>query len=451
VGRRSGPTTPGLALSGLALSGLSLVAVPMDTAAAVPAEALEDREAALPLLGVPSSRADALATRPSSPRLGAKILYVNFDGGTLQPCPGSDPRSDCSSLFSGTVLPYRGDESKRAAIVQLLRRRVEDFGITVTTVRPTSGDYDMEMVGDWDGMTPGFAGIAPSGDCWDNLGGEISFALEASETVDGMTEIILQELAHTWGLDHVDSRMDLLYPTTEGQDKRFLDECLPIVELRPDGSTSPTTGTCSHHQLACGSFDLQNSHAELLMIFGESVPDGDPPTVDILHPGEGDVLPTGDFDLVVAVEDDQKPAVVALEVTIESDALSEAITDDGAFASPAQLAFPLDGLPDGGYTIRVSARDESDNERRATVTFVIDAGAGENETDDGSTTDEPGGTSDPEAAASTDDGCGCRSTPTPHPAVLVGLLASWGRRRRGCRVARRRDLGPGRVRAAGPC
>src|SRR5690606_27495465 len=226
-------------------------------------EPLDTPEGAIPIdpdhLPTPSFDADL---RPS--RLGDKILYVNFDGQQLTPCSSNSPQQNCSSIFSGTVLPFSGDAGKRAAIIQVVRSRVADFGITITDTRPQSGDYDMELVGNWENANPSFAGVAPSIDCWDQRGGEISFTLEKSGTSDGIAEIILQEVAHTWGLEHVNSKADLLYPTTEGTNKTFRDECLKIVS---DTNLNPSNGYCnSMHTNFCQS-GWQNSYRELLALF----------------------------------------------------------------------------------------------------------------------------------------------------------------------------------------
>jgi hypothetical protein len=361
--------------------------------------------------------------------LGAKKIYVNFDGGEITDCPSSSPRDNCSSLFSGTVLPYSGDATKRASIVQLMRSRFAPFGLTVTTVRPGGGDYDMEMVGDWEGQSPpaGAAGIAPYGDCWDNLGGEISFTLEASDTVDGMAEVILQEIAHTWGLEHVDSTADLLYPTVEGQGKTFVDECLPIVTLGPTGNPVPTDGTCSHHAEACGSFAEQNSHAELLLIFGDATPDDAAPTVEIVSPIDGAMLDAGAFDLVLDVQDNEKPALVEITVTIDGENLDTARQDSTTFATPAELTIPLEALPDGQFVIRVDATDESGNPASTEVT-VTRGTVGETE---GGTGQDSAG--DTETGAEQDGGGdGCRSGRAP------GYVAWWLLPLIGVRKPRRR-------------
>lgn len=382
--------------------------------------------------------------------LGSKVLFVNFDGLTLNPCNNNDPRNNCSTIFFGTVEPYSGDAAKRASVIQIVRSRVEDFGITVTDQRPESGDYDMEVVGNWAGVDPDFAGVAPSIDCFDNRGGETSFTLDSSGTSDGMAEVILQEVAHTWGLEHINEQTDLLYPTTQGQNKAFVDECLKIVS---DTDLNETFGQCNAmHSNFCDP-GWQNSYREMLELFGPSIADTSAPLLEIIFPTEGAVI-EGDFGLMVRFADDQSPAVIRASILVEGAALEMPVQQDGAYAAPVELEFPIQGLPDGEYTISIDGQDESDNPASDAVTFTIIGNPapveGESETDSGSDSATEsasgtaggqgtvgsgpnGGPSDTFSGSSGDggEGCGCQSPAPPTlgwaSLLVLGLLS---RRRR---------------------
>ncbi len=437
----------------LLVPALVFVLAPSRAPAGEPLEPLDTATGARAIgPAIPPSAAGLAATeRPQ--RLGAKILYLNFDGQQMSWCGGSnDPHNNCSTIFQGTVLPFSGDAAKRASIVQVIRKRIADFGITVTDQRPGAGDYDMEMVGNWQGQNPEFAGIAPNIDCFDSTGGETSFTLEASGSSDGIAEIVLQELAHTWGLEHVNEKQDLLYPTTEGLNKTFQDTCHKIVS---DTDLNETNGYCNQVHTQFCNFGWQNSYQELLYLFGESVPDTIAPTVTILEPADGAVIEGGNLSLVIALEDDQSPAVIATTIVLDGDALPEAAQTTGAFAAPHQLTFPIQDLPDGSYVLHVAVTDESDNPADDEVSFTVvgnpadadDTGSGEGSdggsggVDGGSGEDAGSGGADGGSDGSaglgdpqptTDDGCNCRtegSRPGP-TALLLGLLALVGRRRR---------------------
>ena len=377
----------------------SLRVEPVDPSASEP---IDDFASALPIATAPRPDTEPQIVDDQRPlHLGSKILYVNFDGANMNACGGNDPHDNCSQIFNGTVLPYGGDAGNRAAIIQVARKRVEDFGITVTDHRPGSGDYDMEVVGNWQGSNPDFAGIAPAGDCWDNYGGETSFTLEISQSADAIAEVMMQELAHTWGLDHVDEQQDLLYPTTQGTNKTYRDECHQVVA---DTDLNPTSGNCSHHQEACGTYNQQNSYAELLLIFGPSQPDTASPAVGIIAPADGAVIQGGTFDLEIGLQDDQLPAVINTTISIINSENPDLIPpSDGAFASPAELSFPIEGLPNGTYTIRLDAQDESDNPASDEITITVE-GSDAPTTDDGAADSEGGEAGSGDAGS--DDGGG---------------------------------------------
>ncbi len=444
-------------MSVVALLLLSLFVPPSGAHAPVAADAMRvesaGADAPRPLRRIatsPRPAAQPAITSDERPaQLGSKILFVNFDGGSLNACGNDDPHDNCTTIFPGTVEPYSGDAANRAAVIQTVRKRVADFGITVTDQRPGSGDYDMEMVGNWQGSNPDFAGIAPAGDCWDNYGGETSFTLEVSTSADAIAEIMLQELAHTWGLDHVDDKADLLYPTTEGSNKTFVDDCFQVVD---DVDLNPGQGFCDHHVQACGNYSHQNSHAELLLIFGPSQPDTSAPIVEILAPADGATVEGNKFDLELGLQDDQLPAVIKATVTIDGPSLPEPLDNDGAFVSPSELKFPIMGLPDGEYTIRVDITDESDNPASDMIAITVvgsdappvgdssgggEAGSGGEASgggtgdgggdDDGGASEATGDLGQDGGGRGSDEGCACTSggtawAVTPWALLLLGAL-----------------------------
>jgi hypothetical protein len=365
----------------------------------------DDPATALP--DAPISRFSA-GTQPPE-RLGEKILFINFDGADMNACGNNNPQNDCSTIFGGVVLPYSGNAAQRAAVIQIIRERVFDFGITVTDQRPAQGDYDMEMVGNWQGQDPGFAGVAPNIDCFDNDGGEVSFTLESSATADGIAEIVLQEAAHTWGLEHVNDNGDLLYPTTSGTNKVFVDDCKKIVS---DTQLNESNGFCNQvHTQFCNP-GWQNSYQELLLVFGESVPDTIAPTLTITEPADGAELGSS-FDFVIAIADDQSPVVVDLTITVDGEAIGGPQSDDGAYAGPGEVRFPIDGLPAGAYTLSVEGTDESGNPASDSVMVVVvdaaaDGGAettgAPGDTSGGPSVDTTGGGADDDASDPEDDG-----------------------------------------------
>ena len=360
----------------------------------------------LPIVG-----ADARGPLPSS---GRKVLFINFDGQKMRSCGNSNaPAENCSTIFDGTVLPYSGDLTARAAVVQTVRASVAPFGIAVTDARPTSGDYDMVMVGNWDPEPDdNFAGVAPGIDCWDSQGGQVSFGLEYTTSSEGLAEVILQEVAHTWGLSHVSDVRDLLFPTTQGIGKSFRDECFNIVD---DVNLTPGSSSCTHHQDACDSAEQQNSYAELLMIFGPGEADSIPPSLEIVEPPDRKVYKTPegetlDLDIVLDLDDNNRPTLFIVRMWLEGDTLDDVAERRFSIGGPAEYLQPIAGLSHGEYTLTVEIEDEAGLVDMATADFSIVPGNPDEE----------------------DVGCGCRSDAPPGPLAGWWLLLLPAARLRRC-------------------
>ncbi len=402
---------------------------------------------------------------PRPPRQAPKVVYVNFDGASMNGGCGDNPQNNCSTIFTGVVEPFAGDASLRAAVVQWVRERSAPYNIRYTDERPSSGDYDMEMMGEWEGVDNGTrAGTAPSIDCDDIRGGEVSFAMKFGNT-EAVAEVILQEIAHTWGLAHVNDQSDLLFPTTAGVRKWFQDECFQIVA---DTQLTPTASNCPHHQQACGSNSLQNSHQELLLTFGPGTPDSTAPSATIVSPSEGEAFPSGAaIDLTVAFDDNESPMMFTTRLIVESSSLPMTIDTIDDYPGPAEYTFPLTGLPDGEYAVTVEVSDETSNMApNLTVNFSVggpggtttdnssgggttgdpsSSGSGSDTTTDGSggDTDGSGGTAgqtggtDPGSATTgpgmtpEEESCACKATGSGSAAwALLPLVAGFLRRRR---------------------
>ncbi|WAS97526.1 Ig-like domain-containing protein [Nannocystis punicea] len=409
---------------------------------------------------------------------GEWIVFTNFDGGDMSFCGwgNNDPQDNCSTIFDGQVLPFGGDLGRRAAVVQVMRNDLGKFNIHVTDVRPASGDYDMEMIGDWNPAPGGgFAGVAPSIDCFNGNGGEVSFTLDYTSSPTGIAKAVLQEIAHTWGLEHVESKSDLLYPTTQSvPDPTYVDECFQIVRLDNNNEPVPENNIeCpNQHSQFCNGSNYQNSYQELLQIFGPGAPDLTAPTLEITAPADGAEV-EGKFDLKLTAADNQSPQLLVL--TLKIDGPSAAETDPTSWPSPSDLTFPITGLAPGEYTVTATVTDEDKNEAIDTVHFTVKGEpvpgtTGEPDTttgEPGTTTGEPGTTTGDEPdttgdapttgggsgnpttgvtsatggvtdSATTgdqsggDDGCACRSDLAPTsgaPALLLLLGLARGRRR----------------------
>jgi hypothetical protein len=361
-----------------------------------------------------------------------KTLFLNFDGALLDWCGEGidDPHDNCSTIYQGVILPYSGDASARAAVVQAVRNDLRDFDVVVTSVRPPDEvDYDMEMIGDWlPSPGGGFAGIAPKIDCRDTDGGDVSFTLDISEYPQDIAKVILQEVAHTWGLEHVDAPGDLLYPTTGGAGNPvFTDQCSRIVALGGGGLLEFDARCPEQHADHCGDPHFQNAYQDILTLFGPAVPDTTPPQLVVLSPADGEHVPN-DFHLVLEIGDDVTPQI--FPTTIEITGLS---TSDVQLAGPGVFPMAVNDLADGVWPIRISVSDAAGNVTEAEITVEVGAGEAPGETGTGGDTGSVDGTgssgTDDGAASGGEQGCGCGSMPRRGGWMLVMLAFGLQRRR----------------------
>ncbi|MBL9101295.1 MAG: hypothetical protein JNL82_10075 [Myxococcales bacterium] len=422
---------------------------------------------------VPQTR-DGLTAGPRPPSaLGAaqsNVFFLNYDGVSIQFTGQEDDSAANVSQFQefqGNYAAY-GDGAKRTASLQAVLADWAKYDVVITDQRPNGGPYTMCVVSPTNPFGGGVLGIAPL-DCNDEQARNIVFAYHSDSdqfTAAVQATTMSQEIAHAYGLEHVQQPNDIMNPYNEGLDPSFLDQCLSL----DGGGQGILCG--QQHQQFCGN-GSQNSHRELLWLFGEGEPDVTPPTVTITFPADGAELPAGSsFEITAAASDDVGVAEVELFNNgsfIQTDAL-------------APFSWGVQNIPAGDYCFTATAHDFSDNtadsdEVCITVTSdapdppetTADPGETSNASADsgndaaGDTGADPGDASGDEPTAPTsggdasgspddddggggfpgdtfpsvpdpdmkDDGCGCLVAPSaPASLLLVGLLGLLRRRRR---------------------
>lgn len=377
------------------------------------------------------------------------ILFVNFDGGTMNGGCGNDSHNNCSTIIQGDIMPYPGDASARAAVVQAVREDTTDFGIITIDQRPPDNmPYAMVMVGEPSFDVGQVGGVAPGIDCGNSNPNMTSFAFLVESGPNTIATVINQEAAHTWGLEHVDDDLDNLYPTAGGtSNPTYRDVCSQIVS---DTDLNPINGQCGQvHTMFCPS-GQQNSYQELLLLFGPPVPDNIAPSVVIDEPVEGATFGyTDSWNLVITLNDDRTPQVLVTSVFFDD---TEVIADQ-QFVNTT-LDFPITGgdapqghgLSEGTHTITVEITDEAGNPATAEVSFEIMGGPVSADTSGGAgSSGEPEDTSDGDEDAGTegggvtttgptmngdDGGCSCTIDDDDARALPMLVLLALGLRRR---------------------
>ena len=346
------------------------------------------------------------------------LLYINFDGAVLRRGCGNDSRHDCSTLaelFSGYVGPFVGTEHRRVSILQAVRKDLAEFGVRpVMTRPPAEAGYTMVLYGDLG--TQDFAGIAPYIDC-DNLWpNDTSFAGAFQGSNIGST-IILQEAAHTWGLEHVNAPFDNLHPFVAASTPAFQDKCNKIVA---NTDLDEVGGTCNLvHEKFCDA-GFQNSYQELLYLFGPAVPDVSPPTLEITSPAEGSVhvLPTS-LALTGEVTDDLSPQFYDITITRDGEKLYE--------STGYKLLLALKDPPPGDYDLQVTVVDNGGNAGKDSVRFTILPEGSEDPDTDSDLGSEASGDGEGQAA---DGGCRVAGTPSDLRGLAGLVPLAWLARRR---------------------
>lgn len=321
------------------------------------------------------------------------VVYVNFEGAELF-FGNDDARDDTTVLAEmAGLFPAYGGTSQRDATLQAVRSDFAAYDVLIVDQRPSSGSYTMAMVGPYDAGS--VLGVAPL-DCRDAMPNNVVFAFHGD--ADGYTSTaqantISQEVAHSFGLEHVDDQRDIMYPVSTGGDPAFLDACVDIVP-------SPEIVCGTQHEEHCPA-GQQSSHRELLTRFGPATPlDPAETVVELTAPDDGEEIDVDEpFDIVARSVDGRPFANVVLFV------------DEANVGGRTQAPYTwhIDGLAEGIYVAYVIAIDDGGIMARS-ESIEIFVGI-----------DNP----------DNDGGGGCRvGARTPASTWLVGLVLLCARRRR---------------------
>ncbi len=352
--------------------------------------------------GLGQYRGDPVPVPAQAPRMNARVgpkaasqgrIFVNFDGANLSG-GWDDAQNDVTQIDEcvGSFAAY-GNGPKRDAVMQAVRNDWAAYNVVVTDSRPASGEYTMNMIGPTNPFGGGVLGIAPV-DCDDEqTHSNITFAFfSANDNFDASTQAttIGQEVAHSYGLEHVDEPGDIMNPFNAGGDPIFSDECIGITGGIICGS---------QHAANCGSSSQQNAHQELLNLFGASAPDDAPPTVQITAPSDGDTFEVGaDFDIVVEAND-VGSGIEQLVLFYNGDEFQSDAT------SP--YGWGVTNAPEGTYEFYVEAQDVSGNVTTSnTITVTVSSNPSADDGGDAADGGNPGGDGGGTGGGSAGDGGG---------------------------------------------
>lgn len=283
------------------------------------------------------------------------VLFLNRCAGGLTIYPGGGGSiNNESEIVGGTINfpPFPYGDGAWNQVVDTTTALFSPFNILVTDVDPGNTPHD-EAVVCGDGAMAGFAGaggVAPFSCGVIPNAITFTFAETLGNDPQLIAEVIGQEAAHAWGLDHEYLCEDPMTYLSGCGNKTFQDIDAQCGEFNPRA--------CS-----CGG-NTQNSYQWIIDTWGAAVPDNAPPTAAITYPNDGDVFtPGAEFEITVDVSDDVQVA----DVTLFVDGAAQ-----GADASAPFGPWPVSNIPEGSYSFYIEASDVAGNvTQSATVTIDV--------------------------------------------------------------------------------
>ena len=327
-----------------------------------------------------------------------RTVFVNLDQQAVNTNSGNDPSLNSyasNSFVPGTLDGYPAlDAEQRAELLHWFKQATVPFDIHFTLERPAAGNYDMLVFGseaDNGELFPDLGCSASIGlaDCTDADDENISFmfwgCMPDNQQMDlrRVAFFGLTALGFGWGLEGVGVSGQVMGTySLSGLD--FGDSCVAI-----SGASQ-----CTHSGCAAGQ---QNSSADLTPALGARIDDG-PPTLTIESPANF-ALVDPDITITAAVAD----TFGAVAVTLEIVEIAATQDDD---VPPHN--WELSDVPEGMWTLRVTATDADANATSAEVVVCVglefcggaaDTGAASSEGGGDTSTSTSGGSSEGESGA----------------------------------------------------
>jgi MYXO-CTERM domain-containing protein len=282
---------------------------------------------------------------------GSHILYLNRCKGGETFSPGyNDSRNNRSSILGSTrTLPeYAYGDASWNELVTEARDLFRPFGVIVTDEDPGNEPHHEALVCGHSsdaGMPNGVGGVAPFSCGVIENSITFSFPEVWGNQPRIIAEVVAQEAAHAWGLDHEYLCEDPMTYLVGCGKKAYRDEDARCGEYEP-------------RNCQCGGA-TQNSYQAILAVFGNGTPT--PPDVTIVEPFNNKSVSAG-FRIQVEVEDSD--GVERVELWVDG-ALTQTVT-----TLPYVFNAPHD-LTDGAHEIQVKAFDSYGAEGSDSVFAIV--------------------------------------------------------------------------------
>lgn len=331
----------------------------------------------------------------------SRIIYLNRCADGCAITPGfDDSRADTSSIVGQTayLAPYAWGDDSWDRVVSCVRTLYASFDVDVTDVDPGSvPHFEAVVAGDPGdlGMGPAVGGVAPFTCGVVDNAITFTFANTLGDRAQRICEVVGQETAHAFGLDHELLCQDPMTYQSGCGNKCFQDVDAPC-------------GEWTERECSCGGA-TQNSVAALTDLFGTRAATAG---VSVTEPVDGSERAAGFFVRVEAAV----PCLAEIEAYLAGESLGVVRSWPYVFNTPADLA-------SGDYEVRAVARDHGGGEVDAVIGVTVTGGPPPSGSGPGPCAGCPGGANNPPRG-----GCatGGRGAPSPGLVVLVviGVLAT---------------------------
>ncbi|CAN5917869.1 hypothetical protein BH11MYX3_BH11MYX3_28290 [soil metagenome] len=298
---------------------------------------------------------------PAGALAQSKIVYLNHTGVILLP-GDDDARTNRSSIVSGqaSVPAWNTSAANWAATVTCMKDMFARFDVTVTDVDPGNVPHMEAVFGGSPqnvGMGQGVGGVSPfTTDCA-VIENSIVFAFTnvLPSSAQAVCEVMAQEVAHSYGLDHEMLASDPMTYLGFTGTRSFKDQTVACGEYQ-NRACGIGGSTCRSNQNSVALLTERLGKADLIA-----------PTLDISSPADGDLVAPG-FEVAATAIDDV--AVTAGRLYIDD-------VDLGVVAGPGPYVFPTDpALADGAHVLRVEVTDGKHPVARTIAVNVSRGGGG---------------------------------------------------------------------------
>jgi uncharacterized protein (TIGR03382 family) len=206
-------------------------------------------------------------------RAKSRVIYLNRTGAVLVP-GDNDSRADRSSIVTEPVFisPWDIDDDTWSDTVSCIRDMYSRFDVTVTDVDPGNVPHIEAVFGGHPndvGLDDNVAGVSPFATDCSTVENSIVFTFTDVIPDDAqlMCEIMAQEIAHSYGLDHQLTPSDPMTYLDYDGDREFQNEMAECGEFE--------SRDCGINGSVCR--DGQNSVAVLTSRLGRRGAEDDPP------------------------------------------------------------------------------------------------------------------------------------------------------------------------------